>query len=211
MNKYKLLFRIPTAILIIIYSVGVIGFLAGFETIMMDLTPYTLILSLLLLLITHRRWNRFFVAFMLTIMIAGYVVEVLGVETGWVFGEYAYGETLGYKVFNVPLLIGVNWFVLVYSSGMISNLMKVHWFFRAVIGATLMVLLDVSLEPVAVAYDFWSWGNHVIPVRNYIAWFMTSLIFQMVFQSLKLKKINRFAIILFITQWIFFLILSLTL
>jgi putative membrane protein len=188
--------------------VGIVGFLTSYQALMIRLTPVTLLLSWLLLLINHRMWNRFFVLFMVSIMMGGFIAEVLGVETGLVFGEYTYGETLGFKVFNVPLLIGVNWFILVYSSGMITNLVKTNWFLRAIFGAFLMVLLDISLEPVAISYDFWSWNNNEIPIQNYISWFLFSFLFHSVFQNMRMNFINRFAIVLFIVQWIFFLTLS---
>ena len=206
----RLVYSLSIIVLIIIYGVGLIGFLNTYKALMIRLTPLTLLLSLLLLLINHREWNRFFVIFFISIVLAGILIEVIGVETGLLFGRYTYGTTLGYKVFNVPLLIGINWFLLVYSSGMISNLIKTHWFWKALIGAFLMVALDISLEPVASAFNFWTWENDIIPVRNYIFWFIISFIFQCVFQSLDLERINRFSVVLFIVQWIFFMILSFT-
>jgi len=208
MISHKLVYRISFVVLIIIYGVGLVGFLTIYRNIMIQLTPVTLLLSWLLVMLNHREWNRFFVLFMLSIMMGGFIAEVLGVETGLIFGQYTYGKTLGAKVFNVPLIIGVNWFILVYSSGMITNLIKANWYWKALFGALLMVLLDMSLEPVATAYDFWTWQNNVIPVQNYISWFILSFMFHGIFQNLKLRSINRFAIVLFIIQWIFFMTLS---
>jgi uncharacterized membrane protein len=37
--------------------------------------------------------------------------------------------------------------------------------------ALLMVALDVLIEPVAVALDFWQWENAVIPIQNFVMWF----------------------------------------
>lgn len=208
MISTKLSFRISIIVLIVLYAVGLLGFMTIYKKYMIELTPITLMLSLLLVLINHHEWNRFFMLFILSIMMGGFLIEVIGVETGLIFGQYTYGNTLGIQLFNVPLLIGVNWFLLVFSSGMISNLMKTNWFWRAFSGAFLMLSLDVSLEPVAIAFDFWSWENNTVPMQNYIFWFIFSFIFHMVFQSLGFKRINRFAIVLFIVQWIFFMTLS---
>ena len=208
MSKNRI-YYISLTILIIVYAVGVIGLLTDYRGLFVGLTPYTLLLSFFLLLVNHRKWNRFFVAFMAFSFIVGFFVEVLGVEFGFIFGSYSYGDTLGYKVFNVPIIIGVNWFLLTYSSGMVTKYFKMGKFFKVILGSGLMVLVDVSIEPVAVAFDYWTWDGGHIPVRNYIAWFMVGAILHYFFQDLKLKKINRFAIAYFITQWIFFYILSL--
>jgi putative membrane protein len=188
--------------------VGLLGFLTIYRKYMIELTPIILMISLLLVLVNHHEWNRFFILFILSIMIGGFIIEVIGVETGLIFGHYTYGKTLGFQLFNVPLLIGVNWFLLVFSSGMITNLLKTNWFWRALFGAFLMLSLDVSLEPVAMTFDFWSWENYTIPIQNYVFWFIFSFIFQWVFQSIEFEKVNRFAVVLFIVQWIFFMTLS---
>ena len=50
------------------------------------------------------------------IFLLGFVVEVVGVQTGLIFGSYSYGATLGVKLFDTPLLIGLNWIFVSYSS-----------------------------------------------------------------------------------------------
>ena len=208
MISHKLVYRISVIIIIVLYAVGLLGFLTVYRKLMIELTPIILMISLLLLLINQHEWNRFFVLFIISIMIAGFLIEVIGVETGLIFGHYTYGQTLGIQVFNVPILIGVNWLLLVFSSGMITNLIKAKGFWRALFGAFLMLALDISLEPVAIAFDFWSWENNTVPLQNYVFWFIFSFIFHWVFQSFEFERINRFAIVLFIVQWIFFMTLS---
>ncbi len=208
MISNKLVFRISIIIIIVLYAVGLLGFLTIYRKYMIELTPIILMISLLLALVNHHEWNRFFILFILSIMIGGFIIEVIGVETGLIFGHYIYGKTLGFQLFNVPLLIGVNWFLLVFSSGMITNLLKTNWFWRALFGAFLMLSLDVSLEPVAMTFDFWSWENYTVPIQNYVFWFIFSFMFQWVFQSIEFEKVNRFAVVLFIVQWIFFMTLS---
>jgi len=210
--KYnKRLYQISLIILIIIYLVGLIGLNTQYRDQIAALTPYTLILSGILILINHREWNRYFAIYFVAIYLFGYLVELTGIETGLIFGHYVYGDTLGYKFYEVPVVIGLNWFLLVYSSGMVANIFKYGIFIRSVIGATMMVIIDVSLEPVAVSLDFWSWQNDIIPKHNYIAWFIISFFMHIYFHKLGLKKFNRIAVALFIIQYIFFLVLSYTL
>jgi putative membrane protein len=211
LNYNKRLYYVSLAILIIIYMVGLIGLNTQYRDFIAPLTPYTLILSGVLILINHRDWNRYFAIFVVISAIAGYLVELIGVETGIIFGNYVYGDTLGYKLYDVPLIIGLNWFLLVYSCGMVANIFKFGIILKSFIGAMLMVIIDISIEPVAVSLDFWTWQDGVIPIQNYAGWLITAFFLHLYFQKLGLKKINRIAIALFIIQYIFFFVLSHTL
>ena len=39
----------------------------------------------------------------------GFIFEIIGVKTGLIFGHYKYCNGLGTKVFDVPLIISLNW------------------------------------------------------------------------------------------------------
>ena len=52
--------------------------------------------------------------------IVGMVAEMLGVNFGYIFGSYQYGEALGWKLFGVPLLLGANWTILTVCSAAIA-------------------------------------------------------------------------------------------
>lgn len=197
--------------LIIIYTVGVIGLNTEFKNEIAALTPYTLVLSAIVLLLNHREWNRYFVIFVAFAAILGYLIELIGIESKLIFGTYSYGKTLGYKLYGVPIVMGLNWFLMVYSCGMVANLFRFGVFIKSIVGAFLMVILDLSLEPVAVNLDFWTWENGIIPIQNYIAWFIVAFVLLIYFHKLELKKMNRIAVGLFIIQYIFFFILSYTL
>ena len=66
----------------------------------------------------------------LLIFFIGMVTEILGVNYGLIFGDYQYGNNLGFKLFGVPFLIGVNWIILTAISGNIATFLlqskKVH-------------------------------------------------------------------------------------
>ena len=207
----KKLYIASLVFLIIIYLVGLVGLNTGLRDDIASLTPYTLSLSAIALFLNHREWNRYFVIFVIFASISGYLIELIGVESKIIFGTYSYGETLGYKLYGVPVIMGFNWFLMVYSCGMVANLFRFGVFIKSIIGAFLMVILDLSLEPVAVILAFWTWENGIIPVQNYVAWFLVAFILLIYFHKLDLKKMNRIAVGLFIIQYIFFFILSYTL
>ena len=44
-------------------------------------------------------------------------VELVGTKTGMLFGDYSYGKVLGPALQGVPLIIGINWFIMMYCCG----------------------------------------------------------------------------------------------
>ncbi len=173
------------------------------------LTPFNLILSAAILLAFHTQWNRAFITFCIISFFTGFFVEVAGVASGYIFGQYEYGPTLGFKILNVPLIIGLNWLMLTYSTGSICSRLAVHPVLKAVFAASLMVILDLFIEPVAIELDFWSWHNNIIPLQNYVAWFIISFLLHLLFFLLPFRKENPAAKYLYLLQLVFFIILCL--
>jgi len=73
-------------------------------------------------------------------------------------------------------------------------------------GATLAVIFDWLMEPVAIKLGFWKWQGD-IPVYNYVCWFFISLLMLVLFRACKFNKQNKFAVNLLLIQLLFFLIL----
>ncbi|MBR9922198.1 MAG: carotenoid biosynthesis protein [Bacteroidetes bacterium] len=201
-----------SGILIILYFVGVVSLLTNLHPDFILLTPVNLLISLILILWNHKEWSTGFVVFLAGTWCWGFFAEMIGVQTGMIFGDYAYGVVLGPKVNGTPLMIGVNWMMLAYAGGICLNHIapKMHWFFRGLGAALLLVGLDILIEPVAIAYGFWSWGDSIPPLQNYIGWFLVALPLQLVFARFFGESRNIVAMILFILQIAFFSILGLT-
>ncbi|MBC8110067.1 MAG: carotenoid biosynthesis protein [Verrucomicrobia bacterium] len=193
------------------YITGLIGLnLADSRAIFRWFVPWHLLANAVLLLYFHEDWNRHFFIFCVVTYLTGFLVEWAGVETGVIFGKYWYGNTLGLKLAGIPLMIGVNWLVLVYITGVLCEPLKVHFLFKAILAASLMTGLDFLIEPVAMKHDFWQWENSVVPFRNFVGWWLTALLLQVLFQKLTFEKKNPFAwwvfglqILFFASQWLF--------
>ena len=216
--------QLATAIAILFHVIGLAGILYFNSDWIIRSTPYNLLLMFALIVWTQEEKNSYFWVFMITTVAAGIAVEVLGVNTGVLFGEYIYGSVLGYKVKNVPLMIGVNWFVIIYCCGI-----SIHSLLTAVVeklaveeaapkksiralsvmvdGATLAVFFDWIMEPAAVKLGFWQWQDQEIPLFNYISWFLVSLLLLALFHFGKFSKRNKFAVHLLLIQAMFFLLL----
>ncbi|MDO7875113.1 carotenoid biosynthesis protein [Hymenobacter sp. ASUV-10] len=171
-------------------------------------TPLTLLLSGGLLLAFQRDKSPGFWSFAISVGMLGFLVEVIGVHTSLFFGHYQYGDTLGVKVMDVPVLIGLNWLIMTYSCGMLARYLPLPELARVLLAALLMVGFDACLEPVAGPYDFWHWTANVIPMQNFRDWFIFACLMQLLFSRARFEKYNALVPLLYLTQLLFFFLLG---
>lgn len=190
-------------ILLVLHVVGTAGF-ALYPAFFLKLVPFHLFtIALLLYLGVFNNFKSLLVIFLVSFL--GWVVEVVGVKTGLVFGDYSYGETLGYKVLAVPLSIGLNWGALLYATYVLLADLKLNFWVKIFTGALIVVFLDYFIEPVAIQLDFWTWNDIDIPVQNYVAWFVLSSLLLIVLFKSKIKKVPKsLAFSFLIIQLLFF-------
>ena len=200
--------HLSIAVLVILYSVGIFGLASSHRAWFLAATPLTLMISTGLLLLNHVEWNPKAILAFIAISCGGFLVEVLGVKTGLIFGEYGYGPTLGMKLWTVPLVIGLNWLLLTYTTGALMARMRLSIWVQAALAAATMTALDVLIEPIAMALDFWQWEGGFVPIQNYLAWLGVSYAFQVLFQLLKFDKRNPTAVAVLALQVCFFGILN---
>ena len=134
----------------------------------------------------------------------GMTIEIVGVQTGEIFGTYYYGENLGLKFMGVPFLIGVNWAVLSFITAAISSRLTKDFSRSIMIGTSFMLGLDFLLEPLAGIFDFWHFEGGIVPIQNYVAWFVTSFFLQFLIRKTIYFDKPYFSTHLFLTQIIFF-------
>lgn len=202
-----------TAIIVIIlfHAVGLVGFcIPALRPLFLQLVPWHLLLMLVVTVLSHAgRDNKFYV-FIAIAFLLGFIAEWTGVHTGLLFGNYAYGKTLGLKLVEIPLMIGVNWFLLVYATGITLQHSRLKSpIMRVLTGAAILVVLDLLIEPVAIKFDYWSWTDGTIPLKNYLCWFLLSAVMLFVFEAFKFKKQSRAGLVLLITEFVFFGVLGL--
>lgn len=206
--------NISIAVIIIFHLVGLIGFsLDELIPLFKILVPAHLLLMTFILFFNHKDWSSHFYIFLISVFLISFTIESIGTNTGKIFGEYTYLSTLGYKIFNTPLMIGINWILLVYSAGVfIQGYMPSNSASSAVIksliGAAMLTFIDFFIEPIAIKFDYWVWQNTAVPLQNYVAWFITAFAFMLLFNKLNFNKSNPVATILLLTQLVFFVLLS---
>jgi bisanhydrobacterioruberin hydratase len=167
--------RLFVFLVLSMHLAGVIGLLTPARAIFQLFTPLHILATTVMLLYAGRR-NRGYLAAAGLVALGTYLVELAGVQTGLIFGEYTYGSTLGPKLAGTPLLIGVNWVLLSFAIGHLLAGLRGSLLSKASLGATLMVGLDVLIEPVAMRFDFWDWSGGVVPFQNYLGWWSVSLL-----------------------------------
>lgn len=200
MNKNKVII-----FLLIIYTVGIIGIvIPATRELTLSLTPINLLVSLVLLIALHKKHS--FTTFIALILVAalGYFIEVIGVETQILFGAYSYGDTLGYQLLDVPLAMGINWLILIYTTRILSQKISKNVIVVSLLSALFMVTFDFILEPVAVFMDMWHWNGDTIPIQNYITWFVASFFIQLLYCTIEKKIQNPIAIFILCVQLVFF-------
>lgn len=171
------------------------------------ISPAILASAGLLVLFHKPRLNTKSIIIFAVIAVLVFIVEALGVKTGNIFGQYSYGNNLGPAVAGTPLLISVNWLMLIYCSIIITDRISSNTSIRFLAPPFFMVIYDLILEQAAIILGMWSWDYETIPVRNYIVWFGLSLLFTSLIRLFKLSFSNKLAPYIMITQFIFFVIL----
>lgn len=206
MNFFK---KYTNLIFIILYAVGILGFqIDGLNTLFLTLIPAFLLLSLLLLLIQHTQWSLKFGLWAFGVLVFGIGIEWLGIKTSAIFGSYQYGTVLGWKIDGVPLIIGVNWLLLAYCSKDIADRIFNQPLLAILFAAFLMVVMDFLIEPVAIQLEFWYWPNNMVPLQNYLGWFVVSLALFSLSAPLKLRWENRSSVVLYLCMLVFFAALN---
>ena len=174
-------------LLLVPYAVGTIGILLPISRdFFLSLTPVMLLFSFILVVMEEGKWTQFNVAALIFIFVGGFFVEFIGVNYGYLFGDYQYGTTLGFKWEGVPITIAMNWAMLCIASRSMVNLVMQHKVLSSAVAAAVVTAYDYLLEPVAIKFSWWWWDEGIIPIFNYVCWFGFSFIFQLCFRKVPL-------------------------
>ncbi len=174
----------------IVYLVGIIGIYFLNSQFFLKTSFVSILIPLFLFCYRSVRSLRDYILFFLIFLI-GYFAEFLGVNYQILFGKYAYGETLGIKIYGVSLIIGLNWLLLaVTTRAVVTRFINNNWII-VLLASLLMVGIDYLIEPVAPTLDFWRFEENPVPFSNYRDWFFVAVLMQYVL-SFQQSKSNMF-------------------
>lgn len=120
--------------------------------------------------------------YFLIVLLFGYLVELLGVHSGWPFGIYSYDSSLGFALFGVPLVVPFAWIMMVHPALVAARRVTTKWVF--LYGGCLLAAWDLFLDPQMVAAGRWTWevtGSHIpfvpdVPLSNFFGWLLAGCV-----------------------------------
>lgn len=132
-------------------------------------------------------------------LVISWSFEQVGVATGLVYGNYYYTNVLGIKLGHVPLIIPVAWFMMMYPSHVMANLISsgtpkggVSGFTKAVpisfLTAIIMTAWDLTIDPLMSGPDVQAWiwktgGPYFgIPLQNFVGWLLTAFVLDLLYR-----------------------------
>ncbi len=195
-------------LVVLMYAVGCVGLMLV-PDLFIPLSIWSLIITFFVLFQEEMNLKNGLVFFSIAAM--GWFIEYIGVHYHVPFGIYEYGDGLGIKVLDIPLVIGLNWVIVT-----VSSWITVEWAFskwnklsKILMSASLMTILDILIEPVAPHLDYWMFQLNWPPVQNYIAWFWLGLLFSALMSMLQWKRVSSTGVVVWMCQFFFFLALQL--
>ena len=194
----------------IFYAIGIIGFgIPWTRTFFTYLVPVNLLISFVVLLITDKSDQKLLIPFAVLVFVFAFAIEAVGTNTGYIFGDFTFGKSLGPKVFGTPIIIGFNWLMLVYCTSIIVSDYTKNRYFISFLATVLIVVFDMVLEGPAGIMDMWNWDWAHVPMRNFLTWFIIAWVLNGALQLRKIKLVNPVAGTLFSAQFVCFLFLNL--
>lgn len=115
-------------------------------------------------------------AALLALSVFGYAIESLGAATGFPYGTFYYGESLGPKLLGLaPYILPVSYAPLVIGAVAATGSRRAAlWTLKS---ALLLTLVDGVLDPGAATLGFWVWPEggpyYGVPVSNYLGWLLS--------------------------------------
>lgn len=187
---------------------GFFGILSDQKDFFLSSSPYVLTVTLFLLVVNNSLEKKFLLR-LFYIFFLGLTVEIIGVNFSFFFGEYKYGDNLGIKIFDVPVVIGFNWVLLIILTGNFADrIFQKSILGKVLFGSTMMILLDLLIEISAPKLDYWEFTVNPVPFSNYLWWFIFSVLFHFIYQS-NIKKEYIVSINILIIHFLFFGLLAL--
>jgi len=118
----------------------------------------------------------------------GLLAEAVGVRTGVPFGRYAYADSLGAKLFDVPVIVPLAWVMMSYPCLLLGRRLARGTRHKAttvaLTGGLTLAAWDLFLDPQMVAAGHWTWaypapalpGIPGIPITNFAGWVAVAIV-----------------------------------
>jgi len=113
-----------------------------------------------------------------------YGIELVGITTGWPYGEFSYGIDLGPMVGGVPLGLPLFFLPLVLNAYLLAMLLvgrqQARRPIRLLAAVGIVIAIDLVLDPGAVGLGFWAYlqggGYYGVPASNFVGWALSGTV-----------------------------------
>lgn len=112
-----------------------------------------------------------------------YAIEAVGLTTGFPYGEFHYLTDVGPMVGGVPVALPLFFVPLVLNAYLLATLLLGEGSHRGLLliplAVGLVVVVDLVLDPAAVAIGFWTYGGgpyYGVPLSNYLGWALSGTV-----------------------------------
>lgn len=123
---------------------------------------------------------------------------ILEIGNTYLAHSYFYSSNFLVRIFNVPLVIGFGWAVIIYCAMLLSDQYKIKWYWRPFLDALTVLSLDLSLDAVAIRLGFWKWliplnaEWYGVPFENLIGWILVALSFSFLIRFIRTLNPKRY-------------------
>lgn len=151
-----------------------------------ELIGFLAFAAILLREIIHKNKARIIELF--SCLVFGMILEI---GNTYLAHTYSYSPNFFFQIFNVPLVIGFGWAVIVYSAMLLSDQYNIPWKVRPVMDALTALVLDLSMDIIAIRLGFWSWSIPLdqewygVPFENLIGWIFVVFTFSFMMRLIR--------------------------
>ena len=125
--------------------------------------------------------SRYFLTYICITGSYAFIIEAIGVKSGWPFGSYHYDSTLGFAIAGVPILVPFAWMMLAHPLLVAARRIARGWIF--LYGGIALMAWDLFLDPQMVEAHRWIWKTTkpaiplepMIPLSNAAGWLFAGM------------------------------------
>ena len=180
---------ISAILLIGFFGMTILGLSSSSGPQFLHLVPYVFLISAIVVVANNKYQNLDHYVFYSLVLILSLGIHVILNFLNIEQLQPDYSSTLGIQLFGIPLVVPVIWFFLINAVNGILRKFPFNVIIASLIGAFLIVIIDVFLEAQATKFGFWSWPNDDMPLTNFVWWFFIS--FGFLYASFKLDIRNH--------------------
>ncbi|MCK4354784.1 carotenoid biosynthesis protein [Candidatus Parcubacteria bacterium] len=139
--------------------------------------------------------NRQTVFELLAAFAFGLLLEIANI---YLSHAYYYSDQFLFRIFDVPIVVGLCWAAIIYSAMLLSDQYRISWKIKPIFDAFTALVLDLSMDAVAIRLNFWHWKIPLnqewygVPFENLFGWIAVIFTFSFIIRFIRTLNPKRF-------------------